>query len=140
MTGRLDTAMAEPMKQILFRFVGWVAARHVLHYQAVMVAAGRAGATALRLIDAERLGYYEQTQQQGDDLQELKVLGAAVEIKESALAQGGWEDHHAIALGMIGNVLMQQHDWNPEEVDEWVTTLTDEHFSFTLSDDDGELD
>ena len=122
------------MRKTLFQAIGWIAARHIAHFEAVKMLTATIGALALKLADPVQFNYYEQVQLQQDDLQELKALNGALAIKDMAAANGGWEDHHGIGLNMVASVLIEQHGWDPAEVDEWVNHLTDGFFSF------GELD
>jgi hypothetical protein len=114
----------------IFQAIGWIAARHIAHYEAVKVLVANIGAIGLRLADPKQFSYYEQVQCQADDLQELRALNGALAIKELADRAGGWEDHHGIGLNMVASVLIEQHDWDPQDVNDWVRDLTDGFFNF----------
>ena len=118
------------MRKPLFQAIGWIAARHIAHYEAVKVLVARIGAYGLKITDPQQYEYFEQVQLQQVELQELKALNGALAIKDLAKANGGWEDHHGIGLNMVAAVLIEQHDWDPADVDEWVHNLSDGFFSF----------
>jgi len=120
----------------IFQAIGWIAARHIAHYEAVKVLVASIGALALKLDDPKQFNYYEQVQLQSEELQELKALNGALAIKELADNSGGWEDHHGIGLNMVASVLIEQHDWDPQDVNDWVRDLTDGYFNFGADDED----
>ncbi len=80
--------------------------------------------------------YYREATEQQHELHELKALSAAFDIKKMADSDEGWVDHHSIGLNMVAGILMEQHDWDPEDIHEFVEDLTDGHFSFAASEEE----
>ena len=126
------------MRTKLFHAIGWITARHMAHFDAQKVLTAKIGALFMKVADPKKFEYYEATMVQGPELQELKALSAALDIKAMAEGQGGWADHHGIGLDMVSGVLMEQHGWEPEDVQDFVDNLTDGYFAFGLN--DGEED
>lgn len=112
------------------QFAAWVGACHINHFEANKVLAARISAWFMRTVNREEFDYYQASLEQGQALNELRALSAALEIKELAHLQGGWEDHHGIGLDMVSGVLMEQADWDPEDVHEFVERLSEGFFSF----------
>lgn len=127
-----------PVRTRLFHAIGWITARHMAHFEAQKVLLATIGSLFMKAADPERFGYYEASMLQGPELQELKALSAALEIKELAKGQGGWADHHGIGLDMVSGVLIEQHGWMPGEVQDFVEELTDGYFTAGESLDDFE--
>ena len=120
----------------LFHAIGWITARHMAHFEAQKVLLATIGAWFMKVADPTRFEYYEASMVQGPELQELKALSAALDIKELAKGQGGWADHHGIGLDMVSGVLIEQHGWMPADVQDFVEDLTDGYFAFGESPDD----
>lgn len=123
------------MRTKLFHAIGWITARHIAHFEALKVLHATIGAAFMRLADKKRFDYYEASMVQGAELQELKALGAALDIKELAKNQGGWADHHGIGLDMVSGVLIEQHGWDPEDVHDFVAELSEGFFAFGEEED-----
>ncbi|QNJ25887.1 hypothetical protein SynSYN20_01560 [Synechococcus sp. SYN20] len=109
------------------------------HFDAQKVLTAKIGAFFMKAADPTCFEYYEAVMVQGPELQELKALDAALDIKELAKGQGGWANHHGIGLDMVSGVLIEQHGWDPEDVQDFVDDLTDGFFAFGDTDSD-ELD
>ena len=124
-----------PVRTKLFHAIGWITARHMAHFEAQKVLLATIGAWFMKVADPVRFEYYESSMVQGPELQELKALSAALDIKELAKGQGGWSDHHGIGLDMVSGVLIEQHGWMPEDVQDFVEDLTDGYFAFGNPDD-----
>lgn len=118
------------MRSNLFHAVAWITARHLAHFEALKVLHASIGSMFMKLADPDRFAYYEACLVQGPELQELKALDAALDIKDLATAQGGWAGHHGIGLDMVAGVLIEQHGWNPEEVQDFVEELSEGYFAF----------
>lgn len=123
------------VRETLFRTAAWIAAHHVKHFEAWKQLSMTIGARVMRLADPRRYAYVEATLGQHLELQELKALSAALDIKQLASSGEGWEDHHSIGLDMVANVLILQHDWEPDDVNEFIEELTDGVFSYGASED-----
>ena len=82
------------------------------------------------LVNKNEFDYYRAAYEQDSELTELKALSAALEIKGLAEAMNGWEDHHGIGLNMVAGVLVEQTDWESEDVDDFVERLTEGYFAF----------
>ena len=94
------------------------------------------GAWFMKQADKDSFEYHEQLSLQREELQELKALSAAYDIKDLAEHDGGWEDHHGIGLDMLAQVLVMQHGWEPEDVGQFVGELTEGFFDFAPSDEE----
>lgn len=109
---------------------GWISAMHIQHFQANAELSARIGAFFMRLANREEFDHIRASIEQQPELTEIKALSAAFEIKELAQQLNGWEDHHGIGLGMVGQVLIEQTDWEPEDVDDWVYRLSEGFFEY----------
>jgi len=47
---------------------------------------------------------------------ELRLLNSASQVKEHAIANGDWTDHHSEAINAIGDALMNECDWQEDNV------------------------
>ena len=118
------------MRSLLMQTVAFISARHMAHFEANRNLAAGVGAFFMRLVNREEFDYYRATYEQQGELTELKALSAAFEIKHLADNMNGWEDHHGIGLNMVAGVLMEQTEWEPEDVDDFVDRLTEGFFNF----------
>ena len=109
----------------------WVGACHIAHFEANKVLSARISAFFMRLVNREEFDYWAAVSEQGQSLNELRALDAALEIKELANLQGGWEMHHGIGLDMVSEVLVEQSDWHPDDVHDFVERLSEGFFSFS---------
>ena len=124
------------MRAQLLHAVAWVSARHVAHFEACKVLSANIGAFFMRKANPALFEYYEQSMLQAGDLQELKALGAALDIKKMATDNGGWVDHHGIGLDMVADVRVMQHGWDPDDVSDFVEELSEGFFKFGDPDSD----
>ena len=118
------------MRSAAMQAIAWISTRHMAHFEAQKVLAGAIGAFFMRLVNREEFDYYKAAFEQQGELTELKALSAAFEIKELAHNMDGWQDHHGIGLNMIAGVLMEQTEWEPEDVDDFVERLTEGFFAY----------
>ena len=116
------------MRKQLFDAIGWVTAAHIRHFQALSTLHAQIGAQFMRWVNPELSNYYEASIDQAMELQELKAIDAAYSIRDLAMKNDGWEDHHSIGLNMLSSVFMDQLDWHPEDVSDFVDRLTEGHF------------
>ena len=100
------------------------------HFEANRNLSAAIGAYFMRLVNKNEFDYYRAAYEQDSELTELKALSAALEIKGLAEAMNGWEDHHGIGLNMVAGVLVEQTDWESEDVDDFVERLTEGYFAF----------
>ena len=124
------------MRTQIFQAIGWIAARHLAHYEAVKILTARLFSFGLKIANPKLFEYHSSVGEQFQELQELKALNGALAIKDLARSDGGWEDHHGIGLNMVAAVLVEQHGWHPEDVNEWVDNLTDGFFNYSDQDFD----
>lgn len=118
------------MRSKLMHAIGWLTAGHCRHFEAQRTLMAEIGAFFMRLAHREEFDYHQAAYEQQIALTELKALSAALEIKDLASLQGGWDDHHGIGLDMVGQVLMEQTEWEPEDVHDFVFDLSDGFFDF----------
>lgn len=124
------------MRRFLFKCIAWITAHHIDHYEAVKGLLANIGATLMKFADPLSFGHAEQSMEQAEDLHELKALAAAFDLRDMAERQGGWEDHHGIALDMLADILINRHDWDPEDVALFIENLTDGVFALSKADDE----
>lgn len=127
------------MRSKLLHAIAWVTARHIAHFQAWEQLVSRIGSFLMLKANPAEFHYYTQVQEQLMELQELKALDAAFEIKKLATNEIGethWPDHAAIGLNMVAGVLIEQHDWDPDDVHDFVEDLTSGYFNFQAVDDE----
>jgi len=120
----------------LMNIAAWVSAKHIRHFQANAELSARIGAWFMRLVNRDEFDYIQASLEQKAELTEIKALSAALEIKGLAETMNGWEDHHGIGLEMVSGVLMDQCDWDPEDVNDWVERLSEGFFSYRAAEDD----
>ena len=129
------------MREKILHAIAWLTARHIAHFEAQQKLVAVIGQWFMSLAHRELLSYYQQAQEQHDDLQELRALDAALEIKKmntNEIGEVHWPDHAAVGLNLVAGVLLEQHDWDPEDVADFVHELSDGHFSFNALDDEDE--
>lgn len=119
-----------------FRLIAWVTARHLMHYQALLQRISQLGAQLMRLANPEMFNHAQVALGQAQELSELRVLAAAYQLKSQARQDGGWKTRHGEPLDMIANALVQVHDWEPEDVGNFVEALTEGEFVYAGGDDD----
>ena len=124
------------MRTQLLHAIAWISARHVRHFESCKTLSANIGAWFMRRADQKTFEYYEASMLQRNELQEIKALSAAMEIKDLAMNDGGWDDHHGIGLEMVAGVLVDQHGWFPEDVDEFIEELSEGFFKFGSVDDE----
>lgn len=110
--------------------IAWISSCHMAHFEANRNLSAAIGAYFMRLVNKKEFDYYRAAYEQDSELTELKALSAALEIKGLAEAMNGWEDHHGIGLNMVAGVLVEQTDWESEDVDDFVERLTEGYFAF----------
>ena len=84
------------MRRTAMQVFAWVGACHIAHFEANKVLSARISAFFMRLVNREEFDYWAAVSEQGQSLNELRALDAALEIKKLADLQGGWEMHHGI--------------------------------------------
>jgi len=124
------------MRALFLEAAAWVTMRHMAHFEANRKLAASIGQFFMRRIDRKAYDYHQAISEQGSALTELKALSAAFEIKEMAHSQNGWEDHHGIGLDMVAGVLMEQTEWEPNDIDDFVERLTEGFFSYGAAEDE----
>lgn len=119
------------MRTRLVHLIGWLSTRLLALLGLVQAAIAVTSHRLMRIVHSELVDHYEAVAGQQLELSELKALDAAFEIKKMASDdEEGWVPHHGIGLNMVADVLQQQHDWTPEDVNRFVQELTDETFSY----------
>lgn len=126
------------MRAQLLHAIAWVSARHVAHFEAQKTLSANIGSFFMRIANPELFNYYKQSLEQQNELQEIKALSAALDIKKMAEDGGGWVQHHGIGLDMVADVLVMQHGWDPDDVNDFVHELSGGYFNF--GDEDEEED
>lgn len=129
------------MRSKIMHSIAWFTAKHISLLEFYKGLIANIGAFAMKLANKSEYEYYQACFEQGQGLTELKALSAALEIKDLSKAQGGWEDHHGIGLEMVSHVLMDQAEWEPEDVHDFVERLSEGFFSFgAVAEDDIDFD
>ena len=130
------------MRSWLLHSIAWLTARHIAHYEAMQVLLAKIDQFFMQRSDAALFAYYSESQLQQEELHELKALSAAYEIKrlntDQFTGKTDWPDHAAIGLNMVAGVLIEQHDWDPDDVADFVDDLSDGFFNFNEMDDEEE--
>jgi hypothetical protein len=127
------------VREKLLHAIAWLTARHIAHFEAQQRLIAVIGSWFMEKAHPALFSFYQQAQEQQEELQELKALDAALEIKKlntNEIGQTHWPDHAAIGLQMVAGVLIEQHDWEPEDVADFVDDLTEGHFSFNAFDEE----
>jgi hypothetical protein len=125
-------------QEFLFKTIAWITARHLLHYQKYMEVLSQVGAFAMKIAAPDLYSHAEASLMQRPELHELTILKVCFELQKAAKLSGGWSEDHGYGLDRIAEVLVTEHDWEPEDVGSFVEDLTEGHFVFALNDDDDE--
>lgn len=126
------------MRAKLLHAIAWLTARHIAHYEAHQKLMAVIGQWLMEKADPKLFNYYQQAQLQQEELQELKALDAALEIKKMNTNEVGethWPDHAAIGLNMVAATLVEHLGWDPADVTDFIDDLTEGHFAFNELDD-----
>lgn len=130
------------MRAKLLHLIAWITARHIAHYEAMQVLIAKIGQFFMQRSHASLFQYYAETQLQAAEIHELKALSAAYDIKQmntdKLTGEVDWPDHAAVGLNMVAGVLIEQHDWDPEDVADFVDDLTEGYFSFNAVEEEEE--
>ncbi len=93
-------------------------------------AAAYVGAWVMANIDEEKFNYEITMASQMEELTELNLLKATMEIKKDALETGGFSHDHGPALTVAANALIDVCGWDDEDITDW--------FGALVMNDDGE--
>ena len=130
------------MKNLLFKIVSAAFAYSIM---AVEFAAnflkknlGVVGYSIMKLIDKERCLQVESMQQQMQEqvtedgtttlqLQqlELQLLNSCHQLRDHASENGGWAREHEVALEAVGNCLIDDMQWNEDDVHRYMKELVE---------------
>jgi len=86
------------------------------------------------VIDKDRLSHLRSVVEQQHLIDELKVFSMINEVQEDAVNNGEWNEDHENQLNWYGNILYNQHDWEAEEVQRYLTDVV-ERASLQMSQD-----
>ena len=111
------------MKRRLYDLVRWSSQKAVNDMSRVQFGLAWVGAKLLLAIDKERIEHEAAAKEQQQDLHELKLLGATLEIKKDAIRSGGFAEEHGPALALAANALYEQCMWEDEDITEWFGAL-----------------
>ena len=126
--------MRNPRNPWLLHSIAWITARHLKHYEQMQRLVAQIGQTLMKGADPVTHAYYAESLLQREELHELKALSAAFDIKDmhtdELSGETDWPDHASVGLNMVASVLIEQHDWEPEEVGLFINDLSDGVFAF----------
>ena len=111
------------MKTIVYDSVQAIMLRGINDLGKVQAKVANVAAWMLGRIDNKRLNYEVACVEQGDDLEELKVLTSTLDIKKKALRDGGFDVEHGPLLALAANTLVEEHAWEDEDVMSWFGPL-----------------
>lgn len=92
---------------------------------------GRLGYAGMKLIDEDRLKVYEEMNDPAkvDELQkqglELKLLGAAQQVRDHAIQIDDWTEQHTDALNAVGDALIIEAGWKEDSVHAYLKELVE---------------
>ena len=125
------------MRTWLLHSIAWLTARHIAHFETWQVLCARIGQFLMRKANPSLHMYYAEAMLQQAELHELKALSAAYEIKslhtDDVTGETDWPDHAAVGLNMVAAVLIEQHDWEPEDVGLFIDDLSEGVFNFAAT-------
>lgn len=128
------------MKKRLFDFVAWSTATSIwftdIGVQAFLwladlskVLLAKGGIFLLNLIDADLFAEKVAEEEAQKELErmnsELELMSNATKLKEHALETGDWTDQHTIAIEAIGNALLNECDWEEEDVHRYLREVVE---------------
>lgn len=128
------------MRNLLFAFVSGFFAMALLAIESVSQhlkkVVGTVGFNLMKLIDKERCAVVESVKQQMEDqvnengttplqLQhlELQLLSSCHQLRDHASENGGWTREHEAALEAVGNCLINDMQWDLEDVHRYMKDL-----------------
>lgn len=125
------------MRTWLLHSIAWVTARHIAHFEAWQVLCAQIGQWAMAKANPALHAYYAASMNQQLELHELRALSAAYDIKkmhtDEVTGETDWPDHAAVGLNMVAAVLIEQHDWEPEDVGLFIDDLSEGVFNFAAT-------
>ena len=107
----------------LYRLVQMLSTRAITDVARVQLGIAKVGAWVLSKIDDDRLKYEVAITEQGEDLAELKLLATTIELKQDAIASGGFDVEHGPLLGLAANALVEAFGWEDEDITDWFGAL-----------------
>ena len=124
------------MRTLLFNAVAQTSAGIIWFLTTINVmllkVVGNVGYFLMKLIDAKRLGVYEQLtegQVGSTELQsqamELRLLASANQVRDHARETEDWTDRHTEALNAIGDALMSEAGWQEDSVHQYLKSLVE---------------
>ena len=118
------------MRDKIYELVRKSSARAVNDIGKIQKAAAYVGAFLMASVNQQKWDHELAVVTQQEELTELKLLKATLEVKKDAIESGGFDRQHGPALTVAANALMDLCGWGDEDVTEW--------FGALVLDDDGE--
>ena len=112
---------------IQIRVLSWL-------YQISLQVLGTVGVAFMRFIDPDRLEAYEalmepNSQEDQSELKkqnlELQLANAATQVRDHAVENDDWTDHHTEALNAIGDALLNEIGWKEESVHRYLKSVVE---------------
>lgn len=106
----------------------------LVRFSAILVGLLRVGIAKLAVVLMKRIDKeaYQQTIDEAEAAQELKqqsteleLLSNATKLKEHALETGEWTDDHSEALNAIGNALLNDCDWDEDDIHQYLRDVVE---------------
>lgn len=92
----------------------------------------------MKVASPEMLDHAQAVLGQKGILAEMAILRHCLQMKKAVQHEGGWQHHHAASLDKVAFMLVNYHDWDPEDVGEFVEELTEGTFILAGGDQDDE--
>ena len=138
MTGILKYQHSVKMRAFLFNAVASVGAFLISSIKWVSgtltTAIGHTGAFLMKRIDGKRLAVYTKLTEElsspwpselDQQATELKLLAAAMQIRDHALETQDWTDNHTAHLEAIGDALVHEAGWEVDHVDRYLAEIVE---------------
>ena len=102
------------------------------------------GVYLLQKIDEERYITQMEEEEARLDLEqqatELELLSKATQLKEHAIKNGDWTDSHTEALNAIGNALLNDCDWDEDDIHRYLKEVVESGTGLTYGRESDEDD
>ena len=115
------------MKEALFLFYAtlnsWILARIHSFTNSLTLFVVHIAHAVFSIIDKKRLGYVRSVIEQQEVIDEIKIFSLIEAVKDDAVTLGRWNEDHETQFNLYGNLLYTEHDWEVEQVHQYLTEV-----------------
>lgn len=81
--------------------------------------------TIAKLVDKKGIEANEQKLELHVQHMELQLLSSASKVRDHANNSDGWTDHHTEAINAVGQALVEECDWDEEDVHTYLKSIVE---------------